>query len=504
MSRALIGVLLWLLLSVNQTWAGDDGALVLTLRYAQTTQQSAINVRSNGLSLSAYDSDGRLQWTYRLAQSAGSSCEGEAYLTALTQDDNHDGRINIARGEQVRLFASLRWRDGLNSRSAVLALDLSSPGPPRLLWRQDDQSLRGLAELVSAPTPARVRIARSNHDLQQWVVWLGAGLPRAADANSNARDGARLYALDARDGRLLWSAAAGTGKLADGGTAAQGFAGLTAALPGAIAAIDLDNDGYADRLYVGDWQAGLWRFDLHHGQPATMFATGAALAQLADPVAPLGRGFIAAPDVYRIAGTAGPQGRPDSLNIAIGSVATGQRPSARQALFVLRDRLGLTSLSQAQFDAMAVLHDSDLPSLGSGDSDAVAEDAPGFKLLLDGAQVLARGLTSGGLLLFTQVASLQPLTALNCSGKPLRVNLKVGALDANTGRAMRDLNHDGQVNAADRAVALPGEWPLRSELQTAAPASPDAAACTLNESAFAVGPPLPPPRSLYWQRSDAD
>jgi len=157
---------------------------------------------------------------------------------------------------------------------------------------------------------------------------------------------------------------------------------------------------------------------------------------------------------------------------------------------------------------MAVLHDSDLPSLGSSGSgsgsDAVTEDAPGFKLLLDGAQVLARGLASGGLLLFTQVASLQPLTALNCSGKPLRVNLKVGALDANTGRTVRDLNHDGQVNAADRAVALPGEWPLRSGLQTAASDSPDAAACTLNESAFADCPPLPPPQRLHWQRSDAD
>ena len=504
MSRALICVLLCLLLPSGRARAGDDGAPVLTLRYAQAKQQSVITVRSTGLSLSAYDTDGRLRWTYRLAQTGGSSCEGEAYLTPLIQDDDHDGLISAAQGEQARLFAALRWRDGANPRSAVLALDLSSPGPPRLLWRQDDQALRGLAELINAPTAARVRIARRNHDPQHWVVLLGAGLPRTANVSNSARDGARLYALDARDGQQLWSAAARTRNLADGGAADQGFASLTAALPGAIAALDLTNDGYADRIYVGDWQAGLWRFDLSNGQSAAQLATGAALAQLADPTAPKGRGFIAAPDVYRIAGTAAPQRRPDSLNIAIGSVATGQLPAARQALFVLRDRLGLSSLSQAQFDALPTLHDSDLPPLGPDGSSGVSDDAAGFKLLLDGAQVLARGLTSAGLLLFTQVASLQPLTSLNCSGKPLKVSLKVGALDANSGRSVRDLNHDGQIDAADRAVALPGQWPLRGGLQPAAPGSPSADTCTLGGSAFADCPPLPPPQHLYWLRSDAD
>lgn len=504
MNRTLVCALLWLGVLGSHAWAGDDGAPVLTLRYAQTTEHPAITVRSTGLTLSAYDSDSRLRWTYRLAQSAGSSCEGEAYLAALVQDDDRNGLISAAQGEQARLFAALRWRDGANPRSAVLALDLSSPGPPRLLWRQDDQTLRGLAELVSAPTPGRVRIARGNHDPQQYVVWFGAGLPRLASGNNPARDGARLYALDARDGQLLWSAAARTRNVADSGTADQGFAGLTAALSGAVAALDLDNDGYVDRLYIGDWQAGLWRFDLHNGQIPSLLATGAALAQLADPVAPLGRGFIAAPDVYRVAGTAGSLARPDSLNIAIGSVATGQLPSARQALFVLRDRLGLTTLSQAQFDAVAVLHDGDLPPLDREGNDAGTGAAAGFKLLLDGTQVLARGLTSAGLLLFTQVASSQPLTALNCSGKPLTVSLKVGALEANTGRSARDLNHDGHIDAADRAVALPGQWPLRSGLQTAPPGSPLAATCTLGESAFAGCPPLPPPRRLYWKRSDAD
>ena len=504
MSRARVILMSCLWLLAGHALAADDSAPLMTLRYAGTQLQPAITVRSNGLSLNAYDTDNRLRWTYRFAQSGGSPCEGEAYLAALIQDENHDGLLNAAQGEQARLFASLRWRDGADPRSAVLALDLSSPGPPRLLWRQDDQTVRGLAELVSAPTPARVRIARSNQDPQHWVVLLGAGLPRAASGSNAARDGSRLYALDARDGRLLWSAAARTHNLADGGSADQAFTGLAAALPGGIAALDLDSDGYTDRLYVGDWQAGLWRFDLHNGQSAAQLATGAALAQLADPAAPQGRGFIAAPDVYRVAGTTGPQPGPDSLNIALGSVATGQLPAARQALFVLHDRFGLSPLSQAQFDALPALQDRDLPPLGPDGSSGVSADAAGFQLLLDGAQVLARGLTSAGLLLFTQVASLQPLTGLNCSGKPLKVSLKVGALDAVTGRNVRDLNHDGHIDIADRAVALAGGWPLRTGLEPAPPGSPYSDTCRLGESAFADCPPLPPPRRLYWLRSDAD
>ena len=493
---ALLGVLAC-------SWAiAADNPTVLVISYPSAIQAQSYTLRSNGMRLSAYDANNVLRWTYLLAQSAGSPCEGEAYLAAAVHDDNLDGLINAAQGEQARLYASMRWRDGALPRSAVLALDIGSPGPPRLLWRQDDQSLRGLAELVTAPTPARVRIGRSNRDRQQEVLLLGAGLPRGAQGSAPARDGARLYALDGSDGRLLWSSAQQTRRLADGATADQAFAQLTAAMSGAIAALDLDQDGYADRLYVGDWQAGLWRFDLHNGQSATQLATGAALAQLADPAAPLGRGFIAAPNVYRTAATS--PSATAGLALALGSVATGRDAAARQALFVLRDPLGLQTLTQAQFDALPTVHDADLPQPHSDGSSNVDDASAGYKILLGGDQIISASLSSAGLLLYTQVASTQPLTGLRCDGKPLQVTLKVGALDARTGLSVRDRNHDGRVDDRDRTVALPGDWPVRSALQPPLLGSTDPAGCTLALQPIADCPPLPPPRRLYWRRSDAD
>ena len=474
----------------------SEAAPALQLSYASTLPGNQLQIDTTGLTLRARDADGTLRWTYQVQQATdGSDCSGELWLTPLLQDANADGRIDASQGERARLLLAVRWQSQGRSHSAVVALEASLPGPPQQLWRRDDEQLVALAELVTAPTAARLRIGQLNHDSAQWVLMLGAGLPRAATANHPARSGAQLLILDAQDGRTLWQA---------GGTSSTGtdqrFAALQHAVAATLTVLDTDHDGYADRLYVGDWNAVLWRFDFTAGASASRLAAGGILAQLADSAHPLSRGFLAAADVALLR-----SGSTQWFNVALGSVATGRAPAGAQALFVLRDRQPFAPLNQKQYDALPPLLAADLPVLDAGTSQSVSDTAPGWQLRLGSGQSITRALTLGGVLLFTQVLSPPALELLACRTKQPRVQVAVGALAAITGLPALDLNQDGHRDAQDLAVVMPQVDALQASLMPAPPTdNPSAPGCLLDGLTVPGCPAVPPPTLLYWRRDDAD
>jgi len=465
------------------------------LAYASTLPGNRVQLDSTGLTLRARDTDGTPRWSYQVQQAVnGGDCTGQLWIAPLLQDNNGDGLINAAQGERARLLLSIRWQSQGHSHSAIAALELSTPGPPQLLWRQDDQQLGNLADVVVAPTAARLRIGQLNHDSAQWVVLLGAGLPRKATTTTAARSGAQLLALDAQDGRLLWRAGP-TGSGAD-----QSFASMQHAIAAALTVLDTNNDGQIDRLYVGDWNAALWRFDFTPGALPTRLAAGAVLAQLADPAYPLSRGFLAAPDVALLR-----QGTKQWFNIALGSVATGLTVAGTQALFVVRDREPYTTQTQQQFDARLALSASDLPVLDDGGLQGISEAAAGWQLPLGQGQSMTRALTLGGVLLFTQVLSPPPLESLACRNRQPQVQVAVGAVSATTGLPALDLNQDGRNDAQDRAVQITEVDRVDAALTPTPPTTePHAPGCQLDDTPLAACPALPPPRQLYWRRDDAD
>ena len=465
------------------------------LAYASTLPGNRVQLDSTGLTLRARDTDGTPRWSYQVQQAVnGSDCTGQLWIAPLLQDANGDGLINAAQGDRARLLLSIRWQSQGQSHSAVAALELSTPGPPQLLWRQDDHQLVSLADVVVAPTAARLRIGQLNHDNAQWVVLLGAGLPRKATATSSARSGAQVLALDAQDGRLLWRAGP-TGSGAD-----QSFASMQHAIAAALTVLDTNNDGQIDRLYVGDWNAALWRFDFTPGAPATFLAAGGVLAQLAEPAYPLSRGFLAAADVTLLR-----QGAQQWFNIALGSVATGLSVAGKQSLFVVRDRQPYTTQTQQQFDARLALSASDLPMLNDSSLHGISDAAPGWQLPLGQGQSMTRALTLGGVLLFTQVLSPPPLESLACRNRQPQVQVAVGAVSAVTGLPALDLNQDGRNDTQDRAVQITEVDRVDAALTPTPPtAEPYAAGCQLDDTPLAACPALPLPRQLYWRRDDAD
>src|SRR5258708_15108674 len=82
--------------------------------------------------------------------------------------------------------------------------------------------------------------------------------------------------VDITSGALLWSAGSSGSTLNLGTLGRQ----MDHAIPGRVSVLDIDGDGYADRMYVGDMAGQLWRFDVNNGQPAASLVTGAAIASL--------------------------------------------------------------------------------------------------------------------------------------------------------------------------------------------------------------------------------
>jgi type IV pilus assembly protein PilY1 len=358
-------------------------------------------------------------------------------IAVLRFDANDDGVIDAAGGDRVWLYFGLKRAGGY-----YYALDVSRRGP-RVLWTADAAGLEGLAEAWSTPTVARVRIGGAAQNSEHFVVVVGGGFSRDASATGN-----HLFMLDAATGRLLWSAGPDSGS-------DLALAHMTYGIAARVAALDVDGDGFADRLYTADVGGRVWRFDVWNGHARDGLVTGGVFANLGAaeplPTAPASsdaRRFFVAPDVALMR----PRGQNPWYNLAIGSGdgddvrATG----VRNRFYSLRDRDPFVMHSQAEYDSASPVLDADLPDITAG---APSGDAPGWKLdLPSGEAVLAEPVTANGVVMFTtHQAGATPDGSLCASDADTN---RVYALRVDTGAAALDLNGDAKVTDADRSATL--------------------------------------------------
>src|SRR5690606_25023138 len=123
--------------------------------------------------------------------------------------------------------------------------------------------------------------------------------------------GNALYIVDSETGELIWHGAR------SGGT--REFPDMRYSIPADVKVIDLDADGFADRMYAADMGGQIWRFDIFNGEPASNLVTGGVIARLGsagidNPTRADTRRFYYAPDVALATTRAG-----TFLHIGIGS-----------------------------------------------------------------------------------------------------------------------------------------------------------------------------------------
>jgi type IV pilus assembly protein PilY1 len=428
--------------------------------------------------LKAIDADsGSVLWSFVAPEVLAATAPSERMtdVAVLRFDANGDGVIDAAGGDRVWLYFGLK-RAGAH----YYALDVSRR-TPRVLWTADASALAGLSDAWSTPTVARVRVSGVTQNGEHFVIVVGGGFSREASGTGN-----HLFMLDAASGRLLWSAGAGASN-------DLALAQMTDGIAARVATLDIDGDGFADRLYTADVGGRVWRFDVWSGRARSELVTGGVFASLGaagplpaptpmpapPPPSPMpapsptptsapptpspapapapapsptssdARRFFTAPDVALMQ----PRGQNAWYNLAIGSGDADDPRAAgvRNRFYSLRDRDPLVKRSQADYDAASPILDADLTPVTTVAS-VVPDDAPGWKLDMGpGEQVLSEAVTANGVVMFTTHEPGASVDGSLCASDDTN---RVYALRVESAAAALDLNDDARIDDADRAAVL--------------------------------------------------
>ena len=239
----------------------------------------------------------------------------------------HDGRPTPGAAGTVTLIVSMR-RGG----KFLYALDVTDPTSPSIRWvkRRGDTGYEELGETWSRPVVAKIKVGTTAEE----VVFIGGGYDTGQDAKDIARtaddEGRALYAIRISDGAVVWSA----GPTADHDVQ---LTSMQASIPATPRVIDLDTDGFADRVYVGDMNGKIFRFDFYKkNSGAGDMAKGYLYADLAvDGVESANRRFYNEISVALIK----PYNSESLLTLAVGSGfrAHPLEQDVNDLFFILKD-----------------------------------------------------------------------------------------------------------------------------------------------------------------------
>lgn len=198
--------------------------------------------------------------------------------------------VTLKSGNKTLVVAGMR-RGG----QSYYALDVTDRSAPTVEWTITGGVTSGFSELGqtwSTPIATTVLYGGSATD----VLIFGGGYDEGQDAPLAAphvdSSGRAVYVVRASDGKMLWSAGP-----ADAGTDYI-VSDMLASVPATPGVIDLDADGLADRIYITDMNAKVFRFDINPDNGGRgNFATGGMIAHLGGSDAAGNRRFYNAPDI---------------------------------------------------------------------------------------------------------------------------------------------------------------------------------------------------------------
>jgi type IV pilus assembly protein PilY1 len=126
---------------------------------------------------------------------------------------------------------------------AYYALDITNTTSPQFLWSFTDSKI---TETWSEPSMGKVKLGGND----TYVAFFGGGY----DTASNDAHGKAFFAIDVSNGHRLWQ------YYNDGTSDDRQY--MNFSLTENSTAVDLNNDGYVDRVYIGDVGGQLWKFDV--------------------------------------------------------------------------------------------------------------------------------------------------------------------------------------------------------------------------------------------------
>ena len=279
-------------------------------------------------------------------------------ITPVIFDEDNNGQIDGVNDFVYIVFGMRR------GGASYYALDVTSKNSPRLLW---DVTFPEFEQTWSTPVIARVDTTEAGLNSNKAVVIVGAGYNSTHDSKfapgpaDDDVEGAGIFMLDLETGALIWRA--GADALAD---LTLNFPGreMNRAFPTKIKVIDLDGDGFSDRMYAADVGGQIWRFDITAGQPAASLVTGGIIARFGfEGVSTPGN--VGPARIYNspdVALFTDPQQNRRYISVSIGSGyrAHPLNTTANDRFYSLRDPDVFNQLSQADYETYAIATSADM------------------------------------------------------------------------------------------------------------------------------------------------
>lgn len=206
-------------------------------------------------------------------------------------DDDLNGVLDT-NDDFARIYSGMR-RGG----RSYYGLDVTDRSAPELMWSITggvaNTDFEELGQTWSKPVKTKVDIGGKLYE----ALIFGGGYDTNQDSvTTRTADsmGRALYIVDATDGSLLWWAGP------TGSGANLEMADMKYSIPASPKVLDVNGDGLADQIYVGDMGGQIFRFDLSNTARLTDFATGGRIADLADDTEAGNRRFYHSPDLFGV------------------------------------------------------------------------------------------------------------------------------------------------------------------------------------------------------------
>ena len=372
--------------------------------------------------------------------------DGEIAAT-IVNDDNLGG---ITGDERVILVFGMRRGGG-----GIFALDVTDRNDPQLLWEIDADSVNGsnsddyedLGQTWSTPQFSKVKV---NDDVID-VVMFGGGYDAGQDDESIRTDnqGNAVYIVNLLTGAKIWSAG-------DDSDHDLRLSDMDHSIPAPLRVIDINSDGLADRIYVGDMGGRVWRFDIFNGNLASELVQGGMIASIgasdiSSPTTADVRRFYNQVDVVSVPKSGAPF---YALNIGSGYRAHPLDRDIDEEFYSIRDFNPVSQMDASDYGDPILR--ADLVNITTLPSPALNPDDKGWRLSMnqaDGEKVLSRAITFDGVLFFTSFSPGSSATA--CAAAPGENRLY--AIDLLTGAPLlnRDESEDTEeLTETDRYTLL--------------------------------------------------
>ena len=226
---------------------------------------------------------------------------------SIWHEDTNEN-VTVDAGEKAYLFVGMR-RGG----DQIYAFDVSNRLNPKLVWqiKGGTGDFEQLGQTWSKAVPTSIMV---NNSIRKVLIF-GGGYDTNQDPNTanlvatQSQDsvGNAIYIVDAETGARIW-----VGQGVSGGD--EQFSDMDYGIPSDIRVIDVDANGLADQMYVGDMGGQLWRFDFQPFHQSGDLVHGGVIANLNGTGVANARRFYNEPDVALIA-----KNGERFLSISIGS-----------------------------------------------------------------------------------------------------------------------------------------------------------------------------------------